>query len=129
MASIEEQINNFYIQEKKAATNLLDYPNEISEEFYRMQRQYVREKEQKIILAIGSVDPDLALNIQEAIDIGDNSSLEHIAQRIEKEIYPDGTEIYKLDGKGFLKITEEREDNDDTIKIMNKFELIKGWLY
>ena len=125
MVSIEEQINNFYIQENKTASNLLDYPNEINEEFYRMQRQYVREKEQKIILAIGSVDPYLALNIQEAIDIGDQSSLKHIAERIEKEIYPDGTEIYKLDGEGFLKIIEEREDNNDTIKIMNKFELIK----
>ena len=124
MASIEEQINNFYIQENKAATNLLDYPNEINEEFYKMQSQFVREKEQKIILAIGSVDPNLALNIQEAIDIGDKDSLKAIAQRIEKEINPNGTEIYKLDGKGFLKITEEREDNNDTIKIMNKFELL-----
>jgi len=125
MTSIEKQINNFYAEKNKAAANLLDYPSEINENFYKMQRQFIKEKEQKIILAIGSVDPNLALNIQEAIDIGDQSSLKHIAERIEKEIYPDGTEIYKLDGEGFLKIIEEREDNNDTIKIMNKFELIK----
>jgi len=124
MVRIEEQINNFYAEKNKAAANLLDYPSEINENFYKMQRQFIKEKEQKIILAIGSVDPNLALNIQEAIDIGDKNSLKYIAQRIEKEIHPDGTEIYKLDGKSFLKITEETKDDGETIKVISKFELL-----
>ena len=95
----------------------------ISEEIGEHLEELAKQKEQVIIKALGTVDPELSIKLEEAADNENMDAMRIIAKRLEVEQYPDGKEVYELDGEKFLKFETEREwkDNKMTTRFIPEF--------
>ena len=81
----------------------------MSEEIGEHLEELVKQKEQVITKALRTVDPELSIKLEEAADNENMDAMRMIAKRLEVEQYPDGKEVYKLDGEKFLKFETVRE--------------------